>query len=55
MRNKILTLITTIATLCCILGMVTIDSESTIPLYMIGISLLWLIPFFYANKDRLGV
>ena len=55
MKNKILTLITTLAALSCILGMLLIDSKSVAPVVMIGISLLWLIPFYYANRDRLGV
>ena len=50
-KNFILKAITAVATFTFLLGACSLDSVSTVPMVMCAGSLLWLIPFAFANRE----
>lgn len=52
-KNKVLKTITGIAGVLALLSIMCLDSESWIPVIVLGICMAWLGLFLYANKENL--
>lgn len=50
MRKTVLKTISLIMGIVFLLGMISIDSDSYIPVIMCMVSIAWFIPFLYANN-----